>query len=185
MEIIFENDSTKQWLARKGPAKVFGKDVDARERLSDQEAISWFYRVWSSSIQRAIQDASLCDLEFVRSKVPYYAKNFIEPDACHKEFTYANCFFICQLPDPQRCNQLWFIPSSSADPRTLYVKFESVPIREAFDEVAQKLGWEKAEELGEKVLLDFMETVSRSLYRTEKQVERWKLQEGLDNCEEK
>ena len=46
MAIRFDNDFTKQWLARKGPAKVFGKDVDARERFSDPEALAWFDRIW-------------------------------------------------------------------------------------------------------------------------------------------
>jgi len=42
----------------------------------------------------------------------------------------------------------------------------TVPIREEFDKVAKQLGWEKPEELGEKILLDFMESVTRKSYRT-------------------
>ena len=116
MVIRFDNDFTKQWLARKGPAKVFGKDVDTRERLSDPEAVAWFDRIWESNLQRAVEQASPCDIDFVRSKVPHYAQNFIDATSRHREFTFANCLFICQLPDPQTCNQLWFIPSASADP---------------------------------------------------------------------
>lgn len=183
MAIIFNNDYTKQWLARKGPAKVFGKDVDARERLSDKDAIAWFDRVWTTSLQRAVHEASSCDIEFVRSKVPHYAQNFIEADAQHREFTLANCFFICQLIDAQTCDQLWFIPSASADPRTLYVKFESVPVKEAFDKCAKELGWQKPEELGEKILLDFMESVTRKLYRKSEQEERWGLEKASDSDE--
>jgi len=165
MPVRFSNDSTKQWLARKGPAKVFGKDVDAREELSDDEAVSWFDDVWKASLQHAVERASSCEIDFVRSKVPHYAQTFINAEAQHREFTLANCFFICQLIDAKTCDQLWFIPSASADPRTLYVKFESVPVKEAFDEMARKLGWPKPEELGEKVLLDFMESVTRKSYR--------------------
>jgi hypothetical protein len=180
MVIKFDNDYTKQWLARRGPAKVFGKEVDARERLTDAEAIAWFDQKWESLLQREVQKASPCDIDFVRSKVPHYAQNFIDDDARHREFTLANCFFICQLSDSETCNQLWFIPSSSADPRTLYVKFESVPVKEAFDEVARKLGWPKPEELGEKILLDFMESVTRTAYRTAEHTERWGLEEAAD-----
>src|SRR5262249_41368184 len=161
MAINFDNDYTKKWLARKGPAKVFGKDVDSRESLSDDEAIQWFDRVWKSALQGAVEQASPCDIDFVRSKVPQYAQTFIDAGARHREFTLANCFFICQLPDPQTCNQLWFIPSASADPRTLYVRFKTVPIKEAFDNLAKRLGWEKPAELGEKIILDFMESVTR------------------------
>ena len=165
MAITFDNDFTKQWLARRGPAKVFGKDVDTRERLTDPEAIAWFDRIWTSNLQEAVEHASPCDIDFVRGKVPHYAQNFIDATARHREFTFANCLFICQLPDPQTCNQLWFIPSTSGDPRTLYVKFETVPIKEAFDKLAGKLGW-KPEKLGEKILLDFMETVTHESYRS-------------------
>lgn len=58
MGIKFDNDYTKQWLARKGPAKVFGKDVDSRERLTDPQAIDWFDKVWKSSLQQAVEQAS-------------------------------------------------------------------------------------------------------------------------------
>ncbi len=166
MAIKFSNDSTKQWLARKGPAKVFGKDVDTRERLTDSQAIDWFNKVWKSSLQQAVEQASPCDIDFVRSKVPPYAQTYIDPKARHREFTLAYCFFICQLPDPQTCDQLWFIPSASGDPRTLYVRFRTVPVKEAFDKLARNLGWEKPEELGEKILLDFMESVTRRDFRT-------------------
>ncbi|MDY0170179.1 MAG: hypothetical protein RBS80_26785 [Thermoguttaceae bacterium] len=164
MAIAFDNDFTKQWLARKGPAKVFGRDVDTREALSDPDAVDWFDRIWESSLRRAVEQASPCDSDFVRSKVPHYAQSFIDESARHREFTFANCLFICQLPNSRTCDQLWFIPSASADPRTLYVRFAKVPIKEAFDELAAKLAW-KPEELGEKILLDFMETVTRESYR--------------------
>lgn len=162
--ITFTNEYTKIWLAKKGPAKVFGKDVDMREAFSDQEAIEWFDRLWESKLCAAVKEASPCDIDFVRSKVPFSARGFVSENARHREFTLAGCQFISQLPDLTTCDQLWFIPSTSGDPRTVYVKFETVPIKEAFDKLAGKLGW-KPEELGEKILLDFMETVTRESYR--------------------
>src|SRR6185437_15024720 len=54
--------STKQWLARKGPAKIFGKDVDRRERLNDAEAIEWFDGIWKATLEAAVRGASPCDL---------------------------------------------------------------------------------------------------------------------------
>lgn len=168
MNINFSNDSTKTWLARKGPVKVFGKDVDKREALSDAKAIEWFDRLWDSTLCSAVRDASPCDIDFVRSKLPFNARGFISEMAKHREFTLAGCQFICQLPEEATCDQLWFIPSTSGDPRTLYVKFQTVPVKEAFDALAMKLGW-KPEELGEKILLDFMETVTKKSFRAEKQ----------------
>ena len=165
MSIRFVNDYTKQWLARKGPAKSFGKDVDRREKLKDAEAVEWFDGIWKATLEIAVRGASPCDLEFVRSKVPHYAQNFISGSAKHREFTLAYCQFICQLTDERTCDQLWFIPSTSGHPRTLYVKFDTVPIKEEFDATARRLGWEKPEELAEKILLDFMESVNRKDYR--------------------
>lgn len=166
MPLEFQNEYSKQWLARKGPAKVFGKDVDRREGLSDDEAIVWFDRLWDSTLRGAVERASACDLVFVRSKVPHYAQGFIDDNATHREFTLGNCLFICQLVDPQTCNQLWFISSTSGDPRTLYVKFDTVPIKEAFENTARDIGWDNPEELAEKILLDFMETTTRRNFRT-------------------
>lgn len=158
MPIEFSNESSKQYLAKRGPAKVFGRDVDRRENLSDIEAVEWFDRLWASNLQKAVEQASECDLEFVRSKVPYYAQSYIDDAATHREFTLSQCLFICQLAGPYTCNQLWFIPSTSGDPRTLYVKFGSVPAKESFDSTARRLGWAQSEELALKLLSDFMES---------------------------
>src|SRR6201999_3325186 len=114
--------------------------------------IAWFDKIWKSTLEVAVRDASPCDLDFVRSKVPHYAQTFIDASAKHREFTLATCQFICQLTDEKTCDQLWFIPSTSGDPRTLYVTFENVPTKEAFDETAKRLGWQKPEQLAEKIL---------------------------------
>lgn len=76
MAIDFDNSYTKQWLARKGPAKVFGKDVDTWEELDDDKAVDWFDKIWESKIRRAVEGASKCDIAFVRNKVD--AMNFCE-----------------------------------------------------------------------------------------------------------
>ena len=161
----FDNESSKKFLARKGPTKVFGKDVDRRERFSDQDAIDWFNDIWSSKLESAAKNASACDIDFVRDKVPLNSRDFINETASHREFTLNNCMFICQLRRSGLWDQLWFIPSTSGDPRTLYVKFETVPIKEEFDQISQKLGWDKPNELGLKILLDFMESVTKVNYR--------------------
>jgi hypothetical protein len=166
MPIRFENNYTKKWLAHRGPARVFGMDVDAREGLSDDEAIKWFDRVWEATLQRAVEQASPCDVGFVRTKLPQYAQSFIDAKARHREFTLDSCFFICQLADDQTCDQLWFVPSVSPDPRALYIRFKTVPTKDAFDELAKHLGWGKPRELAEKLILDFMESVTRKNYRS-------------------
>lgn len=168
MRIAFSNESSKVFLAKWGPSKVFGVEVDQRERLSDPDAVAWFDRIWQHSLEEAVQRASLCSLSFVREKVPHKSQGFINDRAKHREFTLAYCQFIVQMTDSTTCDQLWFIPSSSADPRTVYVKFATMDIKREFDSLASKLGW-KPEKLGEKLLLDFMETVQQRSYRGEAQ----------------
>jgi hypothetical protein len=167
MRIVFSNEASKVYLARWGPPKVFGVEVDKRERLSDAEAVQWFDRIWNASLEEGVRRASPCDLNFVREKVPYKSQGFINDRAKHREFTLANCLFIVQMTDATTCDQLWFIPSSSADPRTVFVKFATMEIKREFDALASKLGW-KPEKLGEKLLLDFMEAVNNRSYRNDR-----------------
>lgn len=164
MRITFSNEPSKVFLAKYGPAKVFGIEVDQREALPNPDAVAWFDRVWAGRLEEAVRKATPCELSFVREKVPFKSQSYIRDGAKHREFTLANCLFIVQLTDASTCDQLWFIPSSSADPRTVYVKFATMDIKREFDAMASKLGW-KPEELGEKLLLDFMETVQQRSYR--------------------
>jgi hypothetical protein len=164
MRITYSNESSKAYLAKWGPPKVFGVEVDQREALSIPDAVVWFDGIWGDRLEEAVRRATPCELSFVREKVPYKSQGFINDDAKHREFTHASCQFIVQLTDTTTCDRLWFIPSSSADPRTVYVKFSTMETKREFDLMASKLGW-KPEELGEKLLLDFMETVHRRSYR--------------------
>lgn len=164
MLVTFSNDSSKVYLAKHGPPKIFGIEVDKRESLSQTDAIAWFDDVWKSRLEQAVRYATPCDLSFVKEKVPYKSQNFINENASHREFTLLYCLFIVQMTDASTCDQLWFIPSSSADPRTVYVKFETMDIKREFDALASKLGW-KPEKLGEKLLVDFMETILQQSFR--------------------
>jgi hypothetical protein len=159
MPVRFVNQSAKVYLARKGPSSVFGREVDQRERLAEEGAVNWFDRVWDLSLCKEVAGAEECDVEFVREHVPPYSQAFINPAEKHRQFRLSGCLFICQLSDPESCDQLWFILSSSGDPRSLFVKFPTVAERAAFDKTADELGW-KSEELGLKILRDFLETVS-------------------------
>jgi len=164
VRIEFTSQAAKLFLARKGPPKVFGDEVDQREELTDQDAIRWFDQRWDGLFLPALSKADRIDIESVREKVPIKSRGFIRDSAEHREFRLHGCHFICQLPTPSTSDQLWFIPSSSADPRIIFVKFETLPIRKEFDAIAAELKWEP-EKLAEKLLLDFMETVTQKSYR--------------------
>jgi hypothetical protein len=152
------NDHTKIWLAQRGPAKVFGKDVDRREHLEIADALRWFQRIWDGKIEPALGRGTAIDADSVLNKVPEQSRAWVNLAADHKEFWVSGCLFIAQLPEPQSCDQLWYISSTSGDPRTLYVKFPSVAERESFHEMAAKLGWND-EALGLKLVRDLMTTL--------------------------
>jgi hypothetical protein len=157
MKVQCTNDHTKVYLAQFGPAKVFGKNVDRREHLEKAEALQLFQRVWDTEIESALRKGTKVDVDSVLNKVPEQAKTWVNRAADHKEFWVHGCLFIAQLEDPQTCDQLWYISSTSGDPRTLYVKFPSLAERERFHELAEKLGWTD-EALGLKLARDFMAT---------------------------
>jgi len=161
MPVQVVNSSTKVYLAKFGPAKVFGREeVDKREQLSDTEAVAWFDRVWRTRFVSAMDRAQHCELESVLAKVPTASHIFISREAEHRELLVANCLFIAQLVDSDSCDQLWFIPSTSGDPRTLYVKFDTIEERRKFENIAQQLGW-KDNELGLQLIRDFVAKIDR------------------------
>jgi hypothetical protein len=158
--ILFTNQKQKMYLARRGPTKVFGRDVDSRETFSDSEALSRFDSVWSNGLERATRTGEPVEGESVLKKIPDSARIFFRRDAVHREFLESGCLFIAQLTAKDACDQLWFIPSTSGDPRTLYVNFDTVEEREQFGRMASSLGW-KDEDLGLQLVRDFMRNVAR------------------------
>ena len=157
MKVQCTNDHTKVFLAQHGPPKVFGKEVDRRERLETAEAIHWFQRIWDGKIEPALKKSTSINADSVLNKVPEQSRTYVNLAADHREFWVSGCLFIAQLVEPQSCDQLWYISSTSGDPRTLYVKFPTVADREKFSEMATRLGWED-EALGLKLVRDFMDT---------------------------
>jgi hypothetical protein len=159
MAIKFVNDSVKIYLAQRGAPSLFGREVDIREKLSGPDAIAWFDRVWESQLAKEVEKADECDIDFVRSNVAPHSQPWVNPEAAHRYVRLSNCSFICQLTAPENCDQLWFILSSSGDPRSLFVKFPTLAENEAFEKKALELGW-KPEELGLKILRDFLDTAT-------------------------
>jgi hypothetical protein len=152
--IRFTNEAAKIYLARKGPASVFGRDVDTREALSQPQAVALFDHIWADKLQREVEQAPKCSLESVLERLYESAKSRVKRSTEHREFRTANCLFIAQLPSPMECDELWFVSSSSADPRTLYVNFDTVLERDEFRLVASQHGWDE-QELALELLRDF------------------------------
>jgi hypothetical protein len=72
-------------------------------------------------------------------------------------------FFRRTLIRKDECDQLWLVLSAIRDPWTIYVKFAEVPTKEQYEQQAKALGWQP-EALAEKLLLDFLESVTHKEY---------------------
>lgn len=150
--------------AKYGYNKVFGNDVDTRKSMTEPQLIERFDQVWERVLLAAVQKADICDAENARRKLKPDQQGFVDDEQEQREFWLEEGLFVAQLlpQDNQESEltQLWFVRSSNVDPRTLFITFETVAERERFREIASQLGWQDSD-LGEKLLTDFMNTVSR------------------------
>lgn len=158
--MIYNNRPQKIHLARFGYHPLFGKDVDIREKMSDEEALRRFDQIWERELRNALLEADRCDPEDALRKLHEKEKPYFDKTQEHREFVCRDGLFVAQLKqlvsEMYELTQLWFIRSSNVDPRTLFIKFDTVPERNRFHELAEQLRWDDYD-LGKQILLDFME----------------------------
>ncbi|MBD2256666.1 hypothetical protein [Pseudanabaena sp. FACHB-2040] len=155
MKIEFVNDWTKTYMARKGPSKVFGFDVDTRESLDSGQATEHFDKIWEDSLSSLVKHGLPCSPESVRMRLSESASGRVKDSCEHREIKVNGCLFIAQLRTSNECDELWYVSSSSPDPRTLYITFDTVVERKAFEKIADSLGLDD-KELGLELVRDFM-----------------------------
>jgi hypothetical protein len=160
MKITMTNKNTKLYLVKKTGLRIFGDDFDYRRKeMADSEAEQRFDAAWTETIAGLASSGELLELDVVRKHVKGDSASWINEKAPHKHFRIENKFFIAQFPSPNVCDQMWPISSAIKDPWTIYTRFAETAIVDRIEVEASKLGW-KAEELAEKLLLDFLETVT-------------------------
>lgn len=154
--------STKRLLARCGPNKLFGEDVDDRKVLGDVEAEQRFDHVWATVLEREVKMADRCNPDDVYQRLTERQRNYFEREHEHRSFRPSglNAEFIVQLErrdagDDFILNQLWRMQSSDSHPKTLFVNFPSVDERKRFAKLAKHLGITDCD-LGLALLQDFM-----------------------------
>jgi len=107
-------------------------------------------------------------LEDARRKIKPDQQRWLDKNQEQREFWLEGGLFVAQTTanadDTHELTQLWFVRSSDIDPRRLFITFATVEIRREFDKIAVEHGW-KPEELGEKLLLDFMESATKKKFR--------------------
>lgn len=155
--LIVEREA-KRLLARWGPNKLFGDDVDHRQGMSDDDLEERFDTVWHSMLQGLVQAAEVCTSEEVPGRLTKKQQRYFDGSQTHKSFRHGGAEFVVQLEtvcDGERLSQLWRVSSSDTHPKTLFVNFATVEEREHFRDLAEKLGWQD-EHLGLELVRSFM-----------------------------
>lgn len=155
-------DKKKCLLARKGPNKLFGDDIDERQALGELAAIKLFDEVWQRKLERLVSTANISDSEEAYARLTQNKQQFFNFEQEHRDFRAKelNAEFIVQLAekggDDYELTQLWRVSSSDTHPKTLFVSFETVEEREQFRQIAANLGIHD-QQLGLQLCKDFME----------------------------
>jgi hypothetical protein len=164
MSIQMTNAYTKFFLVKETSHPVFGDDFDyRRDKMSQPEAQKRFDTAWTSQIEKCVQEADPCDIAFVRKYVKGKGVGYINDNAQHRHFKIQGKGFIAQLPSSDVCDQLWLVSSAIKDPFAIHVPFAAATIVTRFEEAAKSLQW-VPEQLAEKVLVDFLESVTRERF---------------------
>ncbi len=136
--------------------------------VGEEDLLARFDTVWAHSLHAAIASADICSLEDARRKIKPDQQRWLDKNQEQREFWLEGGLFVAQTTanadDTHELTQLWFVRSSDIDPRRLFITFATVEIRREFDKIAVEHGW-KPEELGEKLLLDFMESATKKKFR--------------------
>lgn len=160
-ENIIVRKSVKLFAAKHGPNKLFGEDIDVREKFSDIDAMHRFNNVWDRTLERLVIYSDKCSSNDASSRLTSSQKSFFDLSQEHRSFRVQsmNLEFIVQLLSTKDGNyemtQFWRIISSDSQPKTLFVNFATLEERINFRKLAANLG-AKDEELALGLVMDFM-----------------------------
>lgn len=155
------NEQTKSMLARFGPNKLFGDDIDSRKALPNPQAIALFDKIWNGKLLNYIWRADVCPSQDAHDRLTAKQQAFFDFDQEHRSFRpqELGAEFIVQLRNvsdsEMELTQLWRVLSSDTHPKTVFVTFDTVEEREQFRKPAQNLGMND-ETLGLELCRDFM-----------------------------
>ncbi|GAB4276158.1 MAG: hypothetical protein Fur0025_01050 [Oscillatoriaceae cyanobacterium] len=155
------------------PNKFFPDEiVPKRERMNDRDLIKHFDRIWEEYLKSALDNSEICPADIAVQELNQSQQNYFDSDQEHREFRIEierlPLKFIAQIKkrlgkDSYVMTQLWWIKSSDKHPQTIFISFDTVEQRERFAEFAQMLGW-KDDELGKKLLMDFLNNFKAQPY---------------------
>ncbi len=163
------NRSRKVSLIRRGRYHLFGTDFEARDDMSDDDAVARYDQVWEARIKQKVIDGDVITaqeaMRLIGEKATeYQQRGYFHPEQEHRQFNLENTVFIAQVnqdADPPEHTQLWPGTVKNYDTRTLFVTFETQQERNTWRALAERLRL-KDEELGQIVLTSFLGVFSRT-----------------------
>jgi hypothetical protein len=167
MEIVAHNKSMRMYHARFGYNRLFGLDVVKRKAMKDAEAVALFDSVWGNMLGDAVHSAEVISYEEARGLPREKDRSWVDSSQEHRRFRILDGLHVAQLrqvdTNTLEMTNLWFIASSNPDPRTVFVTFATLDIRREFEDQAIQHGLE-GQAWGEKLLLDWLESVTQKKY---------------------
>ena len=116
-----------------------------------------------------MRNAEVISYEEARGLPREKDRSWVDRTQEHRRFRILDGLHVAQLRqldnDTLELTNLWFIASSNPDRRTVFVTFATLDIRREFEDQAIQHGME-GQAWGEKLLLDWLESVTQRKYET-------------------
>jgi hypothetical protein len=152
------NPKQKQYCVRGGDARIFGGDPDVRRRMSDQEAEERFAKVWADKLEALVRTAPVISAEQARELLEEKQRTYVTEAGQYRQFMIDAVPIVVRMNKDATengiCDQIWLL-GAHRDPSRLCMHFETVALKEDFDQLAKSLGYEPRI-LALELVMDFM-----------------------------
>jgi hypothetical protein len=159
---------SKLYFIRPGRYHLFGTDFEARDAMSEDEAVERFDQVWLARIRQAVLAGGIITadeaMRLIGDKaVEYQRRGYFQHEQEHRQFNLANTAFVAQVnrsKQPPEQTQLWPAAVKNYDTRTLFVTFDTQAERNEWKSLAGRFQLPD-DELGRLVLTSFLDVFTR------------------------
>ncbi len=148
----------KLYFIRPGRYHLFGTDFEARDSMSEDQALRRFDEVWEAEIKDSLLSGDVIDYEEALGLLGEAARAYCRRGHEHRKFRLAETVFVAQLERQAggySHNQLWAVGGKNFDTRCLFVTFRTQEDRNEWNRLAHSLGF-KPEQLGLRALMGFL-----------------------------
>lgn len=129
----------KEYFVKTGKNHAFGIDFEIRELMEMEEIVKRFDKVWNEELSKRIEGGEAIESEDVKRRVGEKSRGFVRTASLHKEFRFSGALWIAQVTDDSN-DQLWIVPKSEYDTRSIVATFKTQEQRDDFAALAQRHG---------------------------------------------